>query len=183
VSIKAQTWQSSPIKLTIQSDTKMIKFILSTALFVVVCNAQFREPPQVEPQVPNFPISPPFRRQTTMQPRQPIQINGRPPLARGNWRAGVMDARCPYPDTNSTPTFLPDPRNCRKYFMCNGGYAWEMHCPPSVSNGVIWSQRDNACREVHNPMCWKNKNKISFFSQTKKASVYFNFIFHSLVSS
>lgn len=120
-------------------------------------NRQFLPP--MEPMVPNFPIFPtlpsavPFATTTTIRPRPPTNNNNnRPPLQTGSWRAGVADSRCPT-FSQDFPVYLADATNCRRFFMCNAGYAWPMLCPTSVTGNVVWSQSETACTEVENPRC------------------------------
>lgn len=93
--------------------------------------------------------------QVPQQPRPPVILPPRPSPPSSNnsrWRNGSPDARCPIPD-GDFPTFFADPSNCRQFFMCSGGIAWTMKCPPSVTGNVVWNQRENACQEVEEARC------------------------------
>lgn len=110
------------------------------------------QPTQSPPQRPPLPIWP-QPTQPPSQPRPPINLPQRPPSNNNpKWRPGQPDSRCPIQD-GDFPTFLPDTTNCRQFFMCSGGMAWSMRCPPSVTGNVIWNQRENACEEVENARC------------------------------
>lgn len=116
-------------------------------------------PVVIQPPVrPQPPLSPnwPQPTQAPQQPRPPVILPPRPSPPNSNntprWRAGSPDSRCPIPD-GEYPTFLADTTNCRQFFMCSGGIAWTMKCPPSVTGNVIWNQRENACQEVEEARC------------------------------
>lgn len=109
--------------------------------------------PPMRPSLPQNWLQP---TQAPQQPRPPFFPPPRPTPPNSNnnprWRAGLPDARCPIPD-GDFPIFLTDSTNCRQFFMCSGGIAWTMKCPPSVTGNVIWNQRENACQEVEEARC------------------------------
>lgn len=103
---------------------------------------------QNPPQRPTVNTVPPTTTRIPFQPPRPLPPQNNRPA----WRQGTRDSRCPIPD-GDFPTFFANPSNCRQYFMCSGGFAFPMSCPPSVTNHVIWNSRVNACEEVENPRC------------------------------
>ncbi|XP_070505233.1 uncharacterized protein [Chironomus tepperi] len=110
---------------------------------------------------PTIPIitRPPVTRPPTIATRPPQPNITNPPNnnpitkpINTVWGTARYDSRCPM-GISEHPVYIPEPTNCRKYYMCNYGIAWLMSCPQSVTGRVIWSQVDNACREVEDPRC------------------------------
>jgi len=109
-------------------------------------------PPMTRPPAPITRPTPPY---ITATPRPPNNNNNNNPMIKPIntiWGTARYDSRCPM-GMSAHPVYIPDETNCRKFYMCNYGIAWLMNCPPSVTGRVIWSQEDNACREVEDPRC------------------------------
>uniref|UniRef100_A0A182K5Z8 Chitin-binding type-2 domain-containing protein n=1 Tax=Anopheles christyi TaxID=43041 RepID=A0A182K5Z8_9DIPT len=58
-----------------------------------------------------------------------------------SYDAGQVDPRCPRVDDPANPTHLSHPSDCRRFFKCFDGRAFELECP----KGQEWGIRLNRC--------------------------------------
>ncbi|KAL7013445.1 hypothetical protein ACKWTF_015399 [Chironomus riparius] len=121
----------------------------------IITRPPITRPPTIATRPPTIATRPPIMTRTPPPNNNNNNNNNINPIIKPIntiWGTARYDSRCPM-GMSAHPVYIPDSMNCRKFYMCNYGIAWLMSCPPSVTGRVIWSQEDNACREVEDPRC------------------------------
>ncbi|XP_055857119.1 probable chitinase 10 isoform X2 [Episyrphus balteatus] len=63
---------------------------------------------------------------------------------------------CPLDENPANPTHLPDKYDCRKFYECESGFAFQMICP----NGEHWSVEHDSCKEPSLANCKYSQKAI-----------------------